>query len=47
MDQIELFKKLRDVSDSIVVAMEKEDTEALEASMGRFVLLMMQADALK
>lgn len=47
MESIEFFKKLRDVSGDIVIAMEKEDTEALEASMGRFVFLMMQADALK
>ncbi len=47
MDSIEFFKKLRDVSGDIVVAMESEDATALESSMGRFVILMMQADALK
>lgn len=47
MEQIEFFKKLRDTSDSIVKALESEDEEQLENAMGKFVLLMMQADALK
>ena len=47
MDSIEFFKKLRDVSNDVVIAMESEDVDAIESSMGRFVFLMMQADALK
>jgi hypothetical protein len=47
METLEFFKKLRDISTEIVEAMEKEDTEKLEASMGRFIFLMAQADCLK
>jgi len=47
MEPIEFFKKLRDVSDDIVKSLETEDTEQFESSMGRFVFLMMQSDALK
>jgi len=47
MESIEFFKKLRDVSGAIVIAMESDDVEAIESAMGRFVILMMQADALK
>jgi len=47
MDTLELFKKLRDISGEIIEAIEKEDAEKLESNMGRFMFLMMQADALK
>lgn len=47
MDQLEFFKKLRDVSNDMVVALEGEDETALATAMGAFLLLMMQADALK
>lgn len=47
MDQLEFFKKLRDTSAEIVEACENNDTEKLESSMGKFVMLMIQADALK
>ncbi|MGG6447328.1 hypothetical protein [Pseudobacillus badius] len=47
MDGIEFFKKLRDVSNDIVQAHDKEDTAALESAMGRFVLLMIQAESFK
>ena len=47
MDTLELFKKLRDISGEIIEAIEKEDAEKLELSMGRFMFLMAQADAFK
>lgn len=46
-ESIEFFKKLRDISGEIVDAYEKEDEKELESAMGRFVFLMVQADALK
>jgi hypothetical protein len=47
MDGIEGFKKLRDVCDSVIKAYESEDTEKLDAAMGRFLMLMLEWDALK
>jgi len=47
MDLLEAFKKIRDVSGEIVEALENEDAEKLEVSMGKFVLLMLQMEALK
>lgn len=47
MEPIEGFKKLRDVSSDMVKAYEDEDETALEAAMGRFIMLMIQMDALK
>lgn len=47
MDGLDFFRKLRDVTSSIVDAMEKEDAEALENAMGKFLYLMVQADAIK
>jgi uncharacterized MnhB-related membrane protein len=47
MDTIEIFKKMRDVCDCVVKALEAEDVEATEAALGKFMLLMVQLDALK
>lgn len=47
MEQLEFFKKLRDTSDEIVKALENEDAEKLETAMGKFLLLMIQAEAMK
>lgn len=47
MEGIEIFKKLRDVSDDMVKALESGDEKATEAAMGRFLFLMMSLDALK
>jgi hypothetical protein len=46
-ESIEFFKKLRDVADGVVKAYEAEDEKLLEDAMGRFLLLMIQMDALK
>lgn len=47
MDVLEMFKKLRDVSGEVVEALENEDTEKTETAMGKFLLLMVQLEALK
>ena len=47
MEPIEMFRKLRDVSDEVVKAMEREDAEATENAMGKFMILMMKLDAIK
>jgi hypothetical protein len=47
MEPIEMFKKLRDISDEIIKALESEDEKAAESAMGRFVMLMVQLDCLK
>lgn len=47
LDGIEFFKKLRDVSDAVVQAMDSGDEEKIETALGRFMLLMVQMDALK
>lgn len=44
---IESFKKLRDISDEIVKALESEDEKAFESAFGRFILLLLEFDALK
>ncbi|GAB2561036.1 hypothetical protein [Gracilibacillus alcaliphilus] len=45
--ELEFFKKLRDVSSDIVNAIKSEDVKELESAMGRFLYLMVQAEALK
>ena len=47
MEGIEVFRQLRDVCDEIVKAMESEDAQKTETALGKFVLLMVQLDALK
>ena len=47
MEGIEVFKKLRDVCDEVIKAMESKDETAFENALGRFMLLMLQLDALK
>jgi len=47
MDGLEMFTKIRDISSEIVEAWEKEDTEKLESSMGKFMFLMAKLDTLK
>jgi asparagine synthetase B (glutamine-hydrolysing) len=47
MEGIEVFRKLRDISAAIVEAFEKEDEEALETAMGRFMFLIVQAQNTK
>jgi hypothetical protein len=52
-ESLNFFKKLRDVSDAVVKAYEDESgtedeqIERLESAMGRFIMLMMEMDALK
>lgn len=52
-DSLNFFKKLRDVADGVVKAFEDETgtdderAERLESAMGRFVMLMLEMDALK
>jgi hypothetical protein len=47
MDNIEMFKKLRDAADDVVKAYESNDEKEIENALGRFMLLMIQLDALK
>ena len=47
MDGLEMFTKIRDISSEIVEAWENDDAEKLESSMGKFMFLMAQLDALK
>lgn len=47
MEGKEFFVKLRDASNDIVQAHEEEDLEALESALGKFMVLMIQAEALK
>jgi hypothetical protein len=47
MEPIEVFKKLRDVSNEIVEALETEDAEKTETAIGKFMYLMVQINALK
>jgi hypothetical protein len=47
MEAIDVFRKLRDISGEVVEALETEDAEKTEVSMGKFMFLMMQLDALK
>ncbi len=47
MEPIETFKKLRDSCDAIIKALESEDIEAIESAMGRFLMLMLELEALK
>ena len=42
-----MFKKIRDVSDEVVKALESNDEEAMETAMGKFIVLMMKFDAIK
>jgi hypothetical protein len=47
VEPLEMFKKLRDVCDEVVNAMESEDETATENALGKFMVLMMKLDALK
>lgn len=47
MEGIDIFKKLRDACGDVVDSMESENAEKTEAALGRFMLLMIQLDALK
>ena len=47
MEGIEVFRKLRDVCDDVIKAFESNDEAAIENSLGRFMLLMVQLDAIK
>ncbi|MBC2721813.1 hypothetical protein [Desulfosporosinus sp.] len=47
MEAIDIFKKLRDVSNEMVEALEVEDSQKTEVAMGKFLVLMMQLEALK
>ncbi|MBZ5212968.1 MULTISPECIES: hypothetical protein [Bacillus] len=50
MEPVDLFKKLRDVSDDIVKVLEGEgadDEKELERVLGRFFILMMEIEGLK
>lgn len=47
MEGIDVFKKLRDVCDEIVKAYESKDDTAIENGLGKFMLLMLQLDAIK
>lgn len=47
MEPVEVFKKLRDVCDDIVVAYENEDEKQIESAVGRFLFLCMQMQEAK
>lgn len=47
MEGIQMFKKLRDVCDEVVKALESKDEAAAENALGKFMLLMVQLDCLK
>lgn len=47
MEGIELFKKLRDACDGVIKAYESNDEAAKETALGKFVLLMLELDAIK
>lgn len=47
MESIEIFKKLRDVCDEVIKAIESNDDAAIENALGKFMLLMVQLDAIK
>lgn len=47
MEGIEFFVKLRDASDDVVKAMESKDAKETENALGRFMLLMVQLNAMK
>lgn len=42
MNNIEAFKKLRDICDEIIIAHENENEKELESAIGRFIYLCMQ-----
>jgi hypothetical protein len=44
---LEFFKKLHEVTGDIVAAYENENDKELESAMGRFIMLMIQADTLR
>ena len=46
MEPVEMFKKLRDVSDDVVKAMESSDSKALESSIGRFIIVMFEFNSM-
>ncbi|MEK3740045.1 hypothetical protein NYE44_25225 [Paenibacillus sp. FSL L8-0493] len=46
-ERIEFLKKLRNVIDEIVKAMEAGDDEGLESAVGRYLFLAMQMETLK
>ncbi|WP_170140698.1 hypothetical protein [Oceanobacillus arenosus] len=46
-ENIEFFKKIRDISSDIVDSYEKEDEKEFESAIGRFMLLMMTTDSMK
>lgn len=47
MNCIEIFKKLRDACDDVIKAYESNDAAETENALGKFMLLMVQLDALK
>ena len=46
-DPIEMFRKLRNACDEVILAYESNDEMAVENAIERFVLLMIQLDAIK
>jgi hypothetical protein len=47
MEPIEVFRKMRDVCDEVIKAMESENVEVIETAIGKFAVLMMKLEALK
>ncbi len=47
MESIEIFKKLRDSCDEVIKACESQDETAIENAFAKFLLLILQLDALK
>jgi hypothetical protein len=45
VEDIEVFKKFRDVCDEIITAYESENEELLEAALGKFLVLCMKIEA--
>ena len=47
MEGVEYFVKLRDACDDVIKAYESKEEKEIENALGRFMLLMIQMDALK
>lgn len=44
---IEAIRRLRDACDAIVQVSDTEDEQAMEAALGKFLLTLMQLNAMK
>ncbi len=44
---VELIRKMRDTCDQLVKALVNEEEDEIESALGRFMLLMMQMNAME